>query len=174
MNLSKPIARTALAKQQARRRPLGYRLPVTRTNASNSPALALPKGDHAAEQRVEAYAESAHRAQVRRDVWARSSVCEYCGETERQTAAHSPKATHELHENGDKTRAKTRGMAPAERFDSSWSARLCQPCHLLITANRYRLRPLTMAGLDGSFVVERSGSARPKAGDWIEVRTVLR
>lgn len=173
--LTKPQPLTALARQQARRRPMGFHAPIVRENASNNPDLALPKGCHADTQRVDDRAETAERLRVRRLVWIRSADrCECCDETERQTAAHSPIAVHALHENGAYTRAKTRGRPPADRFHVAICVRLCDPCHKLMHDGRYRLRPLTASGFEGDYVVESALVSRPTDDDWMEVRFVER
>jgi hypothetical protein len=171
--LKKPSRRTAAEKLSGRRRPVGYRQPVKRTNASNSPDLWLAKGKTKHEEDAEYHArEVTHKRDTRAKVWKRSSTCESCDDTEQQTAQKWPKAEHEMHEN--ESRAKTRGRAPEERFSTANCARTCGICHSQITANRRRFLPLTPAGMDGSYFVQRAASANPREKDWVNERYVER
>lgn len=104
------------------------------TNASNSPDLALSKGV----SRDQEYAEdsAAEVKQIRKThdkLWKLTSVCGICGDTEQETAQKSPVAKHQMHE--DPSRAQTRGLPPAERFNIYICGRVCQPCHQQLTDN---------------------------------------
>lgn len=104
------------------------------TNASNSPELALCKGKSLDQE----YAEdsAAERQQIRKThdkLWRLTQVCAICGDTERETALKHDNARHEMHE--DPSRAKTRGLPPAERFNIYICARVDEKCHKLLTDN---------------------------------------
>lgn len=137
-----------------RRRPLGYRLPVKRDNASNCVELALPKGPTRHEEKTAKHqAEVEQIAKVRAWVWERSQgYCECCSDTERETAKVSHKAAHEMNELIP--RSLTRGLPPAERFNSAICLRMCPPCHSLFHAERLGVRVLDDAiGMDGDYEV---------------------
>lgn len=83
-----------------------------------------------AEKRREKAAEERYRLKIKRKVWNRSSVCEFCADTEAQTAAKSPAAQHEMHETTP--RSATRGLPKEQRYNLAICARVCRPCHDLI------------------------------------------
>lgn len=80
-----------------------------------------------ADKRKAKAAEERHRLKIKRGVWKRSSFCEFCGDSEAQTATKSPVATHEMHE--VVFRSKTANMEPDARFSLANCARVCRPCH---------------------------------------------
>jgi hypothetical protein len=94
--------------------------------------LALSKGNRRAEQDRAAAAEDAHRLHVRGQVFARTTLCECCGQPETRTGPHE---AHEVYE-----RSKTRRMAPEARFDRRWTLRVCRGCHGKL--QRHELTPL--------------------------------
>lgn len=117
-----------------RRAAARYGRVVNADNASNSPALALAKG----KSRDQEYAEdsAAEVKQIRKThdkLWRLTATCALCGDTELETAQKSPIAKHQMHE--DPSRAKTRGLPPAERFNIYICARVCESCHKQVTNN---------------------------------------
>lgn len=159
---------TAAERQSRRRRPIGYRDPVKRTNASNCPDLDLPKGRPWSDIKAERHAlEVAVIKATREAVFARSAFCEICGDTERETAQKSHKASHEMHE--DPSRAQTRGRPAEERFNVRICLRTCEPCHK-VYGYRVRCLPLTAQGFAGPYDVQfKNGD-----GEWVTSFTVDR
>lgn len=148
------------------RKPVGYRQPVRRTNASNSSDLALAKGPTRADEKTARHAhETAVIKAVRADLWERSSVCELCGDTERQSAAKYPKATHEMHE--DPPRSATRGLPAEERFNLRICLRVCPGCHRDYGVHVRALPLTTTEGFDGAYDVQRKNAA----GEWETIAT---
>lgn len=91
-------------------------------------------------------------ADTRRRVWARSSVCEVCGDTERETASKCHKAEHEMHERV--LRSKTKGLPPAERYNVAICVRTCPLCHHDLHAQIVRIAVADEAlGMQGSYDV---------------------
>lgn len=165
-DLSKPVRMTAAERQALRRRPLGYRQPVRRTNASNAPDLALAKGPtRHEEQSADRDHENAVKRSVRAQVWRRAAYCEVCGDSERDTALKYPKATHEAHE--EPPRSATRGRPPEERFHVDRTLRACCGCHEAMTRNTVRPVPKTARGFSGPYDIERKNH---KTGEWEVIR----
>lgn len=106
----------------------------------------------AAEKRKAKAAEERYRLKIKRKVWNRSSVCEFCADTEAQTAAKSPVAQHEMHETTP--RSATRNLPKEERFNLAICARVCRPCHDLIHGKQLFLSVHNEArGIQGDYDV---------------------
>lgn len=164
----KPERVTAEARQEARRSTRGYRDPIRRTNASNSDDLALSKGPTRHDEQTAAHAALVAQIKATREkVWDRSDRCECCGDTERETATKCHKRTHEMHEYP--TRAMTKGLPPADRFNVRICQRLCWPCHQLYQATKLRSLPWTADGVNGQYDVQRLS----ESGEWETVLTVV-
>lgn len=165
----KPRRETAAERRARRRDTKGYRQPVRRTNASNSAALALSKGPsrHSVKTKWHALEVATIKA-TREAVWRRSSVCETCLDTERESAAKWPTAEHEMNEIVE--RYKTRRLKPAERFNTAICCRQCRGCHKAFHDKQLRPLPLTPAGMDGAYDVQ----VKNAAGEWETVRTIDR
>lgn len=140
---AKPVPETAFERQARHRARREQRKSAklgrikTDDTAIDYSVLGLPKGPTSDERAAEDHAAEVKQiAATRRKVWKRTSHCEYCGDSERETAQKHPKAEHEMHE--DPSRAKTRGLPPAERFNAAICGRICQPCHKLVTENVIR------------------------------------
>lgn len=164
VSFQKKPRQTAAERQSQRRRPIGYRDPVKRTNASNSPLLALSKGPSLADEKTARHAKEVEQITLTREqVWTRSEdKCEFCGDTERETAAKSHRARHEMNETIE--RSKTRGLPPEERFNTRICARNCVPCHRDFHGKLLRIAyddPVNR--LDGSFTVLR----KDRQGRWL-------
>lgn len=140
---AKPLPETA-AQRQARHRARREQRKAARLGRVTSDdtgidwsVLGLPKGQTSDEKVAEDHAAEVQQiAKTRRKVWKRTDHCEYCGDSERETAEKSPIATHQMHE--DPSRAKTRGLPVEERFNAAVCGRICYPCHKLVTENVIR------------------------------------
>ena len=64
---------------------------------------------------------------------------------------------------GDKTRAKTRGMAPEDRHDAAWTAMLCTGHHAAYDRHELDLRYLTARKANGPLLWLRRGVSH-----WLE------
>lgn len=99
-----------------------------RTNGSNSPDLALPKGKTRDEQKAEQHAAEVKQiAKTRRKLWKLTSTCCACGDSEDITAQKCAVPQHQMHE--DPPRSLTRGLPPEERFNIYVCGRICPLCH---------------------------------------------
>lgn len=166
----KPTRLTAAERLAQRRRPVGYREPVTRTNASNSSQLALSKGPTRADEKTAKQARQAAVIKaVRAAVFARSAYCETCGDSERETASKWHSGVHHMHEL--QLRSATRCRQPEERFSTAMCCRACGPCHAAFHAKTLRPLPLTEAGMDAVYDVQRWDD---EITNWITVLTVDR
>ena len=96
--------------------------------------LGIPKGKTSDEKYAEEHAAEVKQIRKTREkVGKRTDHCEYCGDSEAETAMKHPKSTHEMNE--DPPRSKTRGLPPEQRFNVYVCGRACAPCHQLITDN---------------------------------------
>lgn len=114
-----------------------------RTNASNSPDLALAKpGPRSDEQRAEHVAEVA-QIRVTREACVRRAggKCECCGAR-----------AVVLEMNEDPSRAKTRGWPIVERFNTRICLMLCRTCHQAFTAGQIRFEKLSDYGFNGAYL----------------------
>lgn len=159
--LPKPSRSTVMERQATRRGPHGYRKPERFAKGSDCQDFALPKGPtrHQIKQ-ARRDAEVAQIVETRARVWLRAEgQCEVCSDTERDTAAKWHRAAHEMHE--IVSRAQTRGLTPAQRFNTRICCRVCPICHRLLTAHRLEIRVHDDAiGMDGDYdVIAHNGTA---------------
>jgi len=140
---AKPSRQTAASRKAEHRDARGWHTAAKR-NKFGAPTKAKEQAD------ADRLARTV-KAETRRRVWTRSAVCEGCGDTERQSAKKWPKAAHECHE--VIPRSLTRGQAPAIRFSSENSARLCCQCHRLIQQHRGAFEFLSDIRMDGQYAV---------------------
>lgn len=141
-SLEKPTRATAQAKQDGKRDSKGWRTAPKKNKFGES----TQAGDKAAAKKH----ENEVKAETRRKVWARTSQCDGCGDTEDQTARKWEKREHEANE--ILPRSATRGLPPEFRFSTENTSRLCVECHRLFHRKRLKFVFDSPLRMDGPFL----------------------
>lgn len=133
-----------------RRSPLRRTAPIVARRSTcrrATPIARVGRVQRSARTRAKSATAAAWLAWLRGVVFARSVVCQLCGEAERSTP-------HEMHE--VVSRARTRGLPPWMRFNPWNCCRLCRECHADVTDHRVDV--VFMApdhGADGALLAQR-------------------
>ncbi len=117
------------------------------------PTGQLVKGrSRASEKRRQDRHEAAVIQAVHDEVFALSSLCAICSDTELESNRKGYR--HEMNE--DPARSKTRGWPVEDRFNTRICMRICSECHEGYTRNQVRCVPLSSLGFAGDYRVERN------------------
>jgi hypothetical protein len=129
----------------------------------------VPKTFRATAQRTRKLTRRQAITQTRKQVWRRSSVCEFCGDSEQRTwerlraMGSARPGVHQLHEVFI-SRAKGRGLPPDELFTLRNCARVCVFCHDAHHAGEIRVQETTEgAGCQVALLVTAASEGPPAA-----------